>query len=83
MNDKFLNYLNKFVSIYVDDILIFSNIKKEYNEHVRLVLQRLRELGLRVDIKKCEFCVTKVKYLGLIITKGGVKIDLLKVSTII
>jgi len=40
-----------------------------------MVLQRLRELGLRANIKKCKFGVTEVKFLGLIITEGGVKID--------
>jgi len=75
--------LDKFVSIYVDDILVYSNSKKEYKKHVRAILQRLRELGLRANIKKYKFNVTEVKFLGLIITKGGVKIDPLKVSTIL
>jgi len=75
MNDKFLDMLDKFVSIYIDDILVYSNTRKEHQQHVRLVLQRLRELGLRTNIKKCKFGVTEVKFLGLIITEGGVKID--------
>jgi len=83
INDKFLNILDKFVSIYVDDILVYSNSKKEHEEHVRTILQRLRELGLRANIKKYKFNVTKVKFLGLIITKGGIKIDPSKVSTIL
>jgi len=83
INDKFLDILDKFVSIYVDDILVYSNSKKEHEEHVRTILQRLRELGLRADIKKYEFNVTEVKFLGLIITEGGVKMDPLKVSTIL
>jgi len=83
MNDKFLDILDKFVSIYVDDILVYSNSREEHKKHVRVVLQRLRELGLRADIKKYKFNVTKVKFLGLIITEGGVKIDSSKVSTIL
>jgi len=71
------------VLIYVDDILVYSNSRKEYKEYVRTVLQRLRELNLRADIKKYEFNVTEVKFLGLIITKGGVKMDSSKVSTIL
>jgi len=62
---------------------VYSNSKKEHEEYVRTILQRLRELGLRANIKKCEFNVTEVKFLGLIITKGGIKIDPLKVSTIL
>jgi len=46
MNDKFLDMLDKFVSIYVDDILVYSNSREEYEKYVRAVLQRLRELGL-------------------------------------
>jgi len=46
INDKFLDMLDKFVSIYVDDILVYSNSRKEHEEHVRVVLQRLRELNL-------------------------------------
>jgi len=83
MNDKFLDILDKFVSIYVDDILVYSNSRKEYKKYVRIVLQRLRELGLRANIKKYKFNITEVKFLGLIITKGGVKIDPSKVSTIL
>jgi len=75
--------LDKFVSIYVDDILVYSNTRKEHQQHVRLVLQRLRELGLRANIKKYKFRVTEVKFLGLIITEGGIKMDQSKVSTIL
>jgi len=71
------------VAIYINDILIYSNTKKEYIKHVKKVLQRLRELGLRVDIRKSEFNVNEVKFLGLVITKGGIKMDPSKVSTIL
>jgi len=75
--------LDRFVAIYINDILIYSNIKKEHIKYVKRVLQRLRELGLRVDVRKSEFNINKVKFLGLVITKGGVKIDPSKVSTIL
>jgi len=71
------------VAIYINDILIYSNTKKEYIKYVKKVLQRLRELGLRVDVRKLEFNINKVKFLGLVITKGGIKIDSSKVSTIL
>jgi len=71
------------MAIYINDILIYSNTKKKYIEYVKRVLQRLRELGLRVDVRKLEFNVNKVKFLGLVITKGDIKIDPLKVSTIL
>jgi len=75
--------LDRFVAIYINDILIYSNTKKEYIKYVKKVLQRLRELGLRVDVRKSEFNVNEVKFLGLVITKGGVKMDPSKVSTIL
>jgi len=83
INTKFIDILDCFVAIYINDILIYSNTKKEYIKYVKRVLQRLRELGLRVDVRKSEFNVNKVKFLGLVITKGGVKIDPSKVSTIL
>jgi len=78
-----MDMLDRFVAIYIDDILIYSNTKKEYIKYVKKVLQRLRELGLRVDVRKSEFNVNEVKFLGLVITEGGVKMDPSKVSTIL
>jgi len=71
------------VAIYINDILIYSNTKKEYIEYVKKVLQRLRELGLRVDVRKSKFDINEVKFLGLIITEGSIKMDPSKVSTIL
>jgi len=78
-----MDMLDRFVAIYINDILIYSNTKKEHIKHVKKVLQRLRELGLRVDVRKSEFNINEVKFLGLVITKGGVKMDPSKVSTIL
>jgi len=71
------------VAIYINDILIYSNTKKEHIKYVKRVLQRLRELGLRVDVRKLEFNISQIKFLGLVITKEEVKIDPSKVSTIL
>ena len=68
---------------HIDDILIYSNSKKEHNQHVRKVLQRLREAGLQADISKCEFHVTEVNYLGLIIGINGIRMDPKKIRTIV
>jgi len=78
-----MDMLDRFMAIYINDILIYSNTKKEYIEYVKKVLQRLRELGLRVNVRKSKFNINKVKFLGLIITEGGIKIDPSKVSTIL
>ena len=57
MNDILFDYLNNFYQTYLNDILIYSKIKKKHVKHVRLILQRLREIDLQVDILKCEFHV--------------------------
>ena len=55
MNDVLFNYLNEFCQAYLDDILIYSKIKKEHVKYIKIVLERLRVAGLQVDINKCEF----------------------------
>jgi hypothetical protein len=55
MNDVFFDYLDDFVFAYIDDIFIYSNFKKEHIEHVKKILQRLRDADLQADIDKCEF----------------------------
>ena len=82
INNALLEYLDRFYTVYLDDVLIYSNTKKEYTRHVRLVLEKLRAAGLQVDIAKCEFSIPKVKYLGLLIGIDGVEIDLKKVSIV-
>ncbi|OCK93800.1 uncharacterized protein K441DRAFT_564119, partial [Cenococcum geophilum 1.58] len=69
-------YLNDFYSAYLDNILIYSNNPFKYTKH------RLREAGLYINLKKYEFLVIKVKYLKLIITTKGVRIDPKKVHII-
>ena len=82
INDTLHDFLNVFCTAYMDDILIYSNSKKEHTQHVRQVLERLRAAGLQVDIEKCEFSVTEIKYLGLIITTHGIKMNPEKVNAV-
>ena len=82
MNSNFIDMLGSFLSIYLDDILIASKTKKEHKEHIEQVLYRLREVGLQADIKKCEFYQKEVKYLGLVISQEGIKMDPAKVATV-
>lgn len=82
INDVLWEYLNDFCTAYLDDILIYSNNMKEHREHVRKVLAKLREAGIQADVDKCEFHVTTTKYLGMIISTDGIKMDPAKVEAI-
>ena len=82
INDVLHGMLDVFCTAYIDDILIYSNSKKEHWEHVRSVLEALRETGLQADIKKCKIHVTEVNYLGLVITCNGIRMDPQKVSAV-
>jgi hypothetical protein len=82
MNKVLFDYLDDFCTAYLDDILIYSDNVLEHKHYVKLVLQRLREAGLQVDIKKTEFHVTRTKYLGFIISTQGLEVNLEKISAI-
>jgi transposase InsO family protein len=75
MNDVLFDYLDDFCTAYLDDILIYSDDPLTHHEHVNKVLQRLRDAGLQADIRKCEFSVTRTKYLGFIISTDGIEVD--------
>jgi hypothetical protein len=82
MNDVLFDYLDKFTSTYLDDILVYSETLEEHKQHVRQVLEKLRKAGLQVNIEKCEFHVTETKFLGLIVSRDKIKIDPEKVRAI-
>jgi predicted aspartyl protease len=82
MNDVLFDYLDDFCTAYLDDILVYSEDPLDHQLHVQKVLQRLRDAGLQVDIKKCEFNVTRTKYLGFIISTDGIEVDPDKVSVV-
>ncbi|WVZ80697.1 hypothetical protein U9M48_028154 [Paspalum notatum var. saurae] len=75
-------YLDKFVVVFIDDILIYSNTEEEHKEHLRLVLQKLREHKLYAKLSKCEFWIDQVPFLGHIVSKGGIMVDPSKVTSV-
>lgn len=79
MNNVFHQYLDKFVLIFIDDILIYS---RTMEEHLRLVLQTLREHQLYAKFRKFEFYKEQIQYLGHITTKEGIAMDPKKIGTI-
>lgn len=82
MNQVFQPYLNKFVLIYLDDVIIFSKTPEEHIEHLRTVLTALRQEQLQAKRSKCEFNRTELKFLGMIVSKDGLKVDESKVATV-
>ena len=83
MDSIFEDHLHeKWIIIYMDDILIFSKTKKGLEEQTRCVLQRLRESNLFLKPKKCFFCLEKIEYLGMIIEEGKISMDPTKLKGI-
>jgi transposase InsO family protein len=83
MNDVLWEGLNEYLSVYMDDILVYSQTREEHVIHVQRVLDRLIEAGLQADIAKCEFFVTETKFLGLIVGIDGIRMDPAKVQAIV
>jgi hypothetical protein len=83
MNKVFMEYLDKFVVVFIDNILIFSKTEEEYKKHLRLVLEKLRSNQLYAKLSKCEFWLTEVAFLGHVISAGGVSVDPGKVRDVL
>ena len=82
MNHVLREFIDKFVVVYLDDILIYSKSVEEHREHVRLVLQALRDAKLLVNPEKSEFEKRKVNYLGYVISAGEIRMEEAKVSAV-
>ena len=78
MNKVFMEFLDKFVVVFIDDILVFSKMEEEHAEHLRLVLQKLREHKLYAKRSKCEFW-----FLGHVASNGGIAVDPSKVKDVL
>jgi hypothetical protein len=75
MNKVFMEYLNKFLVVFIDDILFYSKNEEEHAEHLHLVLHKLRKHQLYVKLSKCEFWLKRVSFLGHIILERGISVD--------
>jgi hypothetical protein len=83
VNSVFMDYLDKFVVVFIDDILIYSQSEEEHVEHLKMVLQRLQEHQLYAKLSKCEFWIHEVLFLGHIINQDGLAVDPKKVAYIL
>jgi hypothetical protein len=83
MNKVFMEYLDKFIVVFIDDILIFSRAEEEHEVQLRLMLEKLRAHQVYAMFSKCEFWITEVAFLGHIISAGGVSVDPGKVEDVL
>jgi hypothetical protein len=83
MNKVFMEYLDKFIVVFIDNILLYSKNEEEHTEHLHMVLQKLREHQLYMKLSKCEFWLKQVSFLGHIISKGSTAVDPSKIQDVL
>jgi hypothetical protein len=83
MNSVFMLELDKFVMVFIDDTLIYSRSMEEHEEHLRIVLQQLREHQLYAKFSKCEFWIKEVLFLGHVVSPEGIVVDPSKVKEVL
>ena len=83
MNNMLFEYLHQFCQIYLDDIIIYSKILKKHKQHVQLILNKLQEADLQIDINKCKFHVQKIIFLKLLMSIKKLKMNSQKIQTIV
>ena len=83
MHRVFQPYLDRFIMVFGDAILIYSKSKEDHEGHLRIVLQTLREHQLYAKFRKCEVWLTKVRFLGHVAVASGLSVDLEKVEAVI
>ena len=83
INNQLHEFLDVFVTTYIDDILIYSFTLSEHKKHVRMMLKCLKNTELQYDIKKCKFHATEITYLDLIIFYDDIKMNSIKIKIIV
>ena len=83
MNRVFRPYVDQFVVVFIDDILVYSKDRENHDTHLRVVLETLRKERLYVKLSKCEFWLNEVSFLGHIVSKEGIRVDLKKIEVVV
>ncbi|KAK1649540.1 hypothetical protein QYE76_067345 [Lolium multiflorum] len=82
MNKIFMNFLDKFVVVFINDILIYSKSEEEHEQHLEIILETLRQHKLYAKFSKCKFWLKEVGFLGHILSAGGIAVDPAKIKTV-
>ncbi|XP_050108715.1 uncharacterized protein LOC126587672 [Malus sylvestris] len=82
MNEVFQEYLDKFVIVFIDDILVYSKSKSDHIRHLNLVLRKLREHRLYAKFSKCQFWLDQVAFLGHVVSAQGIQVDPQKIAAV-
>jgi len=83
MNRVFHAFLDKFVVVFIDDILVYSKTREEHVNHLHTILQTLADHQLYAKLKKCDFWMEKVHFLGHVISAEGVSVDPAKIAAVV
>lgn len=83
MNRVFQPFLDQFVVVFIDDILVYSETEAKHDEHLRIVLRVLREKEFFAKFSKCEFWLREVTFLGHVVSAEGINVDLRKIEAIL
>ena len=83
MNRVFIPYVDQFVVVFIDDILVYSKDAQEHEQHMKIVLQTLREKKLYAKLSKSDFWLKEVSFLGHIVLAEGIRVDPTKIEAIV
>ena len=83
MNRVFRPYVDQFVMVLIDDILVYSKDAQEHEQHLRIVMETLREKKLYAKLRKCDFWLKKVSFLGHIVSTKGIRVDPIKIEVVV
>ena len=83
MNRVFRPYVDRFVVVFIDDILVYSKDAQEHEQHLRIVMETLREKKLYVKLSKCYFWLKNVSFIGRIVSAEGIRVDPIKIEAVV
>ena len=83
MNKVFQPYLDQFIVVFIDDILVYSRDKQDHEQHLKIVQQTLRKKKLYAKLRKCDFWLNEVSFLGHIMSVEGIKVDPAKIEAVV